>query len=123
MAPDLNSLASWSTDGYANNQVPRNEYEIPGELTGYFLCLNVSRADGRSFTQGQTGESVYQATTGMPWQSAWPRERPLRERHPDGECPLISAAIIRDWSRSSGMGALAVEQRNRKRTIGDDFHP
>lgn len=31
MVSDINSLASWATDGYAKNQVPRkDEYEIPG---------------------------------------------------------------------------------------------
>ncbi|KEF61926.1 uncharacterized protein A1O9_03498 [Exophiala aquamarina CBS 119918] len=31
MAPDINAMANWATDGYANNQVPRKEeYEIPG---------------------------------------------------------------------------------------------
>ncbi|KAL6242616.1 hypothetical protein RBB50_010262 [Rhinocladiella similis] len=29
MAPDINMLASWSTDGYSNNGVPRGDYEIP----------------------------------------------------------------------------------------------
>jgi hypothetical protein len=30
MAPDINALAEWAgTDGYANNQVPRNPYTIP----------------------------------------------------------------------------------------------
>ena len=33
MAPDINSMANWATDGYADNQVPRKEeYEIPGEF-------------------------------------------------------------------------------------------
>lgn len=36
MAPDINSMANWATDGYANNQVPRKEeYEIPGQ----FCCF------------------------------------------------------------------------------------
>jgi hypothetical protein len=30
MAPDIDALAEWAgTDGYANNQVPRNPYTIP----------------------------------------------------------------------------------------------
>ena len=30
MAPDINALAEWQTDGYSNNGVPRkSEYEIP----------------------------------------------------------------------------------------------
>jgi hypothetical protein len=30
MAPDINALAEWAgTDGYKENKVPRNEYEIP----------------------------------------------------------------------------------------------
>jgi hypothetical protein len=32
MAPDINSMASWSTDGYSTNGVPREGYEIPGEF-------------------------------------------------------------------------------------------
>ncbi len=30
MAPDINMMANWSTEGYANNGVPRGDYEIPG---------------------------------------------------------------------------------------------
>ncbi|KAK4940114.1 hypothetical protein LTR10_019743 [Elasticomyces elasticus] len=29
MAPDINTMADWATEGYANNGVPRAEYEIP----------------------------------------------------------------------------------------------
>jgi hypothetical protein len=32
MAPDINAMAEWATDGYANNGVPRADYEIPGEF-------------------------------------------------------------------------------------------
>lgn len=34
MAPDINALADFHTDGYANNGVPRNpKYEIPDIIT------------------------------------------------------------------------------------------
>lgn len=41
MAPDINSMANWATDGYADNQVPRKEeYEIPGKSCQLLLsCL------------------------------------------------------------------------------------
>lgn len=36
MAPDINAMANWATDGYASNQVPRKEeYEIPGKSMVY----------------------------------------------------------------------------------------
>ncbi|KAJ9612026.1 hypothetical protein H2200_003621 [Cladophialophora chaetospira] len=38
MAPDINSMANWSTDGYSTNGVPRDEYEIP---VSEFLGLNL----------------------------------------------------------------------------------
>ncbi len=35
MAPDLNALADWATDGYAENGVPRHSnYEIPDIVLG-----------------------------------------------------------------------------------------
>lgn len=42
MAPDINSMANWATDGYADNQVPRKEeYEIPGKSCHLLLsCLS-----------------------------------------------------------------------------------
>lgn len=38
MAPDINTMAEWATDGYANNGVPRADYEIPGECHTLSLC-------------------------------------------------------------------------------------
>ena len=37
MAPDINSMANWSTDGYAGNQTTQDGYEIPGEFEPILL--------------------------------------------------------------------------------------
>lgn len=46
MAPDINAMANWATDGYANNQVPRKEeYEIPGEFN-VSSCFALNQSTG-----------------------------------------------------------------------------